>query len=339
MSLLFISLLLSSCKPQLPAGVLSEGKMERVLYDYHIAQVIAESDSYSEQPLDVRRYELQQAVLRKHGITQAEFDSSMVFYCSDIPRLNAIYNRVAQRFEREAEALGAVLDAADLYARLTADGDTANVWGVREVFAVRNRLGENLHAWRMVCDSTWLEGDDLLWRFQTHTFSREGYYQSIYAILVITYTNDSVRSRTLQLNDRASGELRIDNPEGWVPSTVSGQLFLPVEQDPQRSRLYIVNHPSLIRFHKRPEWRARLHAPDILATDTLVADTIVADSLDARRASHRDQSDADTLLHRRTPTEFREQQSVDKKIEIVKEKPYQIRRGKNTKRRQQDSRR
>ncbi|MBR1755474.1 MAG: DUF4296 domain-containing protein [Bacteroidaceae bacterium] len=336
---LLLLLLLFSCKPQLPEGVLSEGKMERVLYDYHIAQVIAESDAYSDQPLDVRRYELQQAVLRKHGITQAEFDSSMVFYCSDIPRLNAIYNRVAQRFEREAEALGAVLDAADLYARLTADGDTANVWVGRKVFAVRNRLGENLHAWRIACDSTWLEGDDLLWRFQTQTFSREGYYQSIYALLVITYTNDSVRARTVQLNDRASGELRIDNPEGWVPSTVAGQLFLPVEEDPQRSRLYIVNHPSLIRFHKSPEWRARLHATDTLATDTLVADTLAADTLADRHSSRSDKSDADAPQHRRTPTEFREQQSVDKKIEIVKEKPYQIRRGKNTKRRQQGSRR
>jgi hypothetical protein len=29
---------LASCKPPLPDGVLSEGKMERVLYDFHLAQ-------------------------------------------------------------------------------------------------------------------------------------------------------------------------------------------------------------------------------------------------------------------------------------------------------------
>ena len=320
--LLCVSLFLFSCEPSLPPGILSEEKMERVLYDFHVAQAMAEVD-HSGKDMEARRYELQEAVLRKHGITQADFDSSMVFYCSDLNRLNTIYSHLSIRLERDAEAMGASMNASDIYAGLTAEGDTANVWMGRPVFAVRNHVGENLQSWTIPCDSTWLAGDDLLWRFQMQHFSREG-YQNIYASLVVTYTNDSVRAQNLQITERTVSELRIDNSKGWVVHDVAGHFYLPVDNDPQRYRLYIISQISLIRFHKTQEWRDRLLS-DSLSLDSLGGDSIA--SGDTLRYAI-EPLDDDTSQHRLSPLEFRNQQDVDRKINIVKEKPYQLRKRK-----------
>ena len=68
-----------SCKPQVPDEYLQPGEFEDVLYDYHLADAMAgNGDNADNESYDVVLY--RQAVLRKYGITQAEFDSSLVYY-------------------------------------------------------------------------------------------------------------------------------------------------------------------------------------------------------------------------------------------------------------------
>ncbi len=296
--------------------------MERVLYDYHVAQSIADNLPYEEgRSLDERRYEMEEAVFRKHHITRAEFDSSMVFYCSDLDRLDRIYKNIAERMERDAEALGAVTDEADLYGRYTAEGDTANVWVGRQVIAVHNHGSEHLQSWLVACDSTWLAGDDVLFTFSPQVFSRD-LISSLYISLVVTYTNDSVRATTLQCTSRSNNELRINNSEGWVAKSVAGHFYMPIERDPQRSVTYVINRLSLIRFHKTQEWRDKLNPVDTLAVDSLAVDSLAADSVAAPQGRVIGAL-TDSSQHRRSPLEFREQQDVEQKINVVKEKPYQ----------------
>ena len=70
---LIILLILSivACEKR-PQGVMSSGKMEDVLYDYHLMQGMIDqlpSDERIEKGEDYIN-----AVFEKHGITQAEFD-------------------------------------------------------------------------------------------------------------------------------------------------------------------------------------------------------------------------------------------------------------------------
>ncbi|MBR2863512.1 MAG: DUF4296 domain-containing protein, partial [Bacteroidaceae bacterium] len=70
----FVAGLLFSCKPGRPDGILSERKMENVLYDYHIAKALAQRSGDSiEQKLSLYT----QAVFQKHKVTEAVFDSSL----------------------------------------------------------------------------------------------------------------------------------------------------------------------------------------------------------------------------------------------------------------------
>lgn len=271
--------MMSSCKPELPDGVISEGKMEDILYDYHMAQGMADAAPKEEgYTNDMLLYEFHQAVFDKYGITEAEFDSSMSYYCSDLDRLSRIYSHVSERLEKTAEAYGVVVSSSDGYNQLSAMGDTANVWSDRPLFVVKPDALDNLQSWQMECDTTWHPGDDVMWRFECSLISKAPINDGLYFDIVVTYTNDSVRAVLNSTRTTRDGEVRVHTPYDWTPRTVTGHLFVPVNKDVQASRLFVVHHPMLIRFHKhdvKPD-PSTIAVPDSVSADSISADTLAA---------------------------------------------------------------
>ena len=98
---------LTGCKPSLPDDVLSQGKMEDILYDYHLALAMVQNEGGDE----TQRFIYKDAVLRKHDVTSAEFDSSMVYYMRHTDKMYTIYKNLSDRLNDEAVSLGA--DASD----------------------------------------------------------------------------------------------------------------------------------------------------------------------------------------------------------------------------------
>ena len=102
--ILLLALVLSSSCTIRPKGIMSSRKMERVLLDLHKTDGAMQVAglSYGHDP-ELSAYYL--GVLDKHGVTQAQFDSSLVWY-TDHPQLfDKIYPRVIARLEKERDAL------------------------------------------------------------------------------------------------------------------------------------------------------------------------------------------------------------------------------------------
>ncbi|MDL2303290.1 DUF4296 domain-containing protein [Dysgonomonas sp. OttesenSCG-928-D17] len=87
-------LLLGSCSRR-PSYVLSENKMAEVLYDIQIAQAIYNRSS--EFGTNEKKDALVEGVLRKHKVSQAELDSSLLWYSDNIAYYEAINDSVASR--------------------------------------------------------------------------------------------------------------------------------------------------------------------------------------------------------------------------------------------------
>ncbi len=300
--------LLDACRPRLPDGIIGERKMERVLYDYHMAQSIAENMPPDSGTTETYRYELIAAVFHKHGITEEEFEQSMTYYCSDLQRLNKIYKNLGRRYEREALAYGQT-NVRDVYANLSADGDTANVWGGLPIMIVRSKVEENIQSFRQTCDSTWMEGDELLWRFIPESFAKRS-YRNVTADLIVYFTNDSVRAAVRHASTGQQFELRVMNPDKWKPKAITGHLYLPIAQEGQEQTVIAATEIMLIRHHPEKKEEDKVKT-DSLKTDTLAVDSLGIDSLQEQENERR-----------LSPDERRRQQTVDQKIDIVKEKPY-----------------
>ena len=98
--------LVTACKPSIPKGIIDPDDMEDFLYDYHLARAIA-AQHQTNDSRDFNETMYHHAVLKKHGITQAELDSSFIYYYGHVERFAKIYQNVTKRLNEDAMELGA----------------------------------------------------------------------------------------------------------------------------------------------------------------------------------------------------------------------------------------
>ena len=302
--LLFFLLLLSSCSVDLPSYVISEGKMERILYDYHLAQGMAEAKGGD---VETNRYLYVQKVFEKYNITEEQFDTSMVWYSGHTSHLQKMYDRIEARLERESNAAGLNLTEVDQYSRYTAEGDTANIWRGREMMFLHGNREENLLTVVVPADSTFRPGDT----FMLHTTNRfivQDRFREGFVLMQIVYDNDSVASSTTMVNGDFDVTLTIGSdkvdPKANIRSLSCTFYYAFDEGTDPAFRLWVISKPILLRYHHEVE---QLADTTSLVPDTLEADTLVPVHQAARP-------------ERISPEEFRESQDVDRKINVVQKK-------------------
>lgn len=151
--LFVITVLASSCKPGIPSQYIQPDELENVLYDFHIADAMAEEHSGSND-IVYEKMLYRQAVLKKYGITQADFDSTLVYYTRHSDKLYSIYEKLAKRFGDEAIALGASANDVNQYGNITSDGDTANVWVGEKAVVLTADAPYNVMTFDITADTT-----------------------------------------------------------------------------------------------------------------------------------------------------------------------------------------
>ena len=300
-------LCLQACSPSLPSGILDEEEMTDVLVDFHLAQGMAEAQGDN---ADVARYKYIQAVFQKHHITEAEFDSSMIYYSGRAEDFKHIYDNVVNRVQAQAGHLG--LEAAatqDRFASLTSEGDTANIWLGKDFVCVVPNQVACVYSFQIKADSTFRPGDSFIWRFKTQFVSRSMNNEAI-ALLNFYYDTDTVASVNYLLRNSPQNELR-HNPGRGLDSldlrSISGFIYLPMVNTADPPKPLLVSEIKLIRMHKVVKIQSTKTQKDSLATDSLTLDTLP-------------QQKGERL----TPLQMRESQPRERKINVVKENPNPI---------------
>ena len=97
--LIAVLMVFGGCRPR---GVLSSKQMQEVLYDLHRTDAILQcwGMDYGHDEAVAKYYEV---TLEKHGVTQAQFDSSLVWYTDHPSRFDKIYPKLRARVEKEKE--------------------------------------------------------------------------------------------------------------------------------------------------------------------------------------------------------------------------------------------
>ena len=97
---------LTACSP-VPDGILSQKEMQAVVADMQIAEAMISSDRETYED-DAQKLALYESVFRKHHITRAEYDSSLVWYARNLDIYMRVYNLVTNDMETRIDALGDV---------------------------------------------------------------------------------------------------------------------------------------------------------------------------------------------------------------------------------------
>lgn len=271
---------LVACKTKLPEGIIEASRMESILYDYHVARAMA---SVSADSVDYRMRLYCAAVYKKYGISEADFNRSLEWYTRHSDELFEIYERLDERFAKEASALGLSAGPGSELAKVGAQGDTANVWRGRSFYLLSSNY-INRMSFVQKADTAYRPGDRIEWRFNVRWVYREG-YKAAKAVLAVRYDNDSTATVTQHIYNSGVQSVAIKTEKRKIKE-VSGLIYQCAEWS-DKPKLLLISAPALIRFHEK----APLPAPDSLTAsparpDSLATDTAARPAPDSLRRPH-----------------------------------------------------
>lgn len=237
-----------SCTPQVPSKYIQPDDMEDILYDYHMSQAMANKD-YDRVEQGFKQSMYYYAVLQKHDVTEAEFDSSLVYYYTHTERLANIYTRISRRMEDEAMRLGASVGDINKYSQYAADGDTANVWNEATSLLLTPNSPYNRYSFNIIPDSTYKAGDTFLFQFDTDFLVEDGGKEAN-TVLMFTYEGDSVTSHHNIIRASGMSQLRVTCDSRKPITEIRGFIYFGQGSKREGLRLLFIDRIQLIRFHK-----------------------------------------------------------------------------------------
>lgn len=237
-----------SCKPSVPSEYIQPDDMEDLIYDYHVAQGIA---AQQEGNQDYNRRLTFELVLKKHGLTQAEFDSSLVYYYTRADRFQEIYKHVQDRLNAEAEKYGAAVSDMQITAT-SLSGDTADIWKGDRALLLFNDRPYHLYQFTQKADTSYRAGDSFMLSMNTTWLMQQGNRQaSVY--MAVTYANDSTVKQFSTVASSGITTLRIPYCKERVKE-IKGFVMCgmrPATDDTNNLCLLFVNNIQLFRFHNK----------------------------------------------------------------------------------------
>lgn len=270
--------LMSGCKPSVPSQYIQPDDMEDLIYDYHLAQGIA---SQQDGNGDYNRRLTFEMVLREHHVTQAEFDSSLVYYYTRADRFQEIYKHVQARLNDESAKYGAVVSEVHNIASSSLSGDTVDVWKGERMLMLFNDRPYHLYQFSQQTDTTFHAGDSFMLSLNTTWLMQNGNRQAT-VYLAITYANDSTTKQSTTISSSGTTTLRIPycrervkEMKGFVmcgmrPATdKAGNLCLLFVNNIQlaRFRNKVVSAPAAVQQSQVDS--ARILKPDSAQYDSL----------------------------------------------------------------------
>lgn len=272
MALLFC---VSSCKPSLPGGVLSKGKMTDILYDYHLALAMAHMDDNGDKGQSLAYRE---AVLRKHDVTSAEFDSSMVYYMRHTELLEDVYKDLTDRYNNEITAMGGSAKEGGEFANLSATGDTANVWNLATSMVFMPVKPFNSTSFDIKVDSTFHKGDRLMLDFDAQFIYQDGMRNGV-AMLAVQFGNDSIAQRTIMIQSTQHYSVELSDADSLGIKSVKGYFMLMNDDNgtgvssQTTLKLMFLEHIKLIRMHPQKPVAAPAGSASSASSDSLRKDS------------------------------------------------------------------
>ena len=313
LSIVIALIILSACKPSVPKWALSESELEEVLYDYCLATSAAENVVLSNgEDREQLRYQYVQKVFEKHRISEADFDSTMVWYSSDAKRLKSIFSKINARLDQEAKGLGVDLSETEMYANYSLDGDTANIWNGSKILFMSNAAPNNVRTISLPVGDGISPGDKFKLSFYSD-FLPSGVYGSAYVLFNVRYADNSNQAQVRYIAGNYKTEINLE-PNARQDTIMPTQIQITLYTNPagatiQKSLLYLT-YPSVLRIHKE-----KVEVQEIVPDTTEEArDSLAVDSLAQERP------DTMTSKKRLSPLEERDLREVKHEFDIVKER-------------------
>lgn len=153
--------LFSNCSST-PDEVLPQEKMAQLLADIHIGESIVDAER-TKYYNDSLKKTVKQSILIKHGVSQAQLDTSFAWYGHNIEEYIAVYDRVIEILDNDIKALGY---SKDEQLNISFEGDSVNTWQGVNHYSFNINTPSEFISFNLSKDRYWENGDYYTWRLK-----------------------------------------------------------------------------------------------------------------------------------------------------------------------------
>ena len=231
----------TSCRPGIPSDVLSEGDMVDILYDIHVAQAMSESGAMKDKKDVVA---LRAAVLKKHDVTQEEYDHSYLFYCSHAEYMHEIYQDLSEKIRDNVVAAGGKIQGIE-----TEEADTANVWNMEHNMVFMDQPPYNRVSFSVMPDSTFNIGDRINLQYESQILVQEG-ISDMTVCLNVFYTDSTSISKVSHITSSGKGNVSVSADSLMVKKMTGFFMMTPQnnENNKKAFRLFVLRNIKLLHL-------------------------------------------------------------------------------------------
>lgn len=239
-------LMLVGCEIKRPEDVIPPDKLEALLYDYHLAQVMGTDLSGS----SYKRKLYSEYVFEKHGYTEAQFDSSMLWYTRKPRYLYDVYASLHERLSNEIEAMDDATEKDRKNDLLALDGDTVNLWqGAKTEFLSATTMKNRL-LFTCAVDTIFLPGDSVAMSMNVEfiTNGNENVKQSAHLAMLLEYNDSSFVSRGFSFSNSGHHAIGFERDFERTIKEIRAFLYYTDNDTLYRSRM-LVGDIEVMRIH------------------------------------------------------------------------------------------
>lgn len=237
-------LLFASCGEKRKADVLAPNKLESILYDYHLAQVMV-SDLPTQERYKKELYF--DYIYSKYGVTSAEIDSSLVYYARYPETLSQIYKNLSLRLERDLLRIENETQLQVVHTPIAVAGDSADIWYESRLQLLHPSVLTNRFSFTIPNDTNFKANDCFEWSGDVLFLHDELDSLNQYLQLAFTaeFANDSLLSVDTVLYTSSSYLLQLADTAGVNLRELHGNVYYKGKESEPGVIMY---RPQLMRY-------------------------------------------------------------------------------------------
>ena len=241
-----LAVVMVACKVERPGYVLSDGVMEKVLYDYHIAKAMGENLDYNEQ---YKRTLYLNAVFKKHNITQAQFDTTMAWYARHPEVVNEVYDIVRERLMASRENYNHLVSLRDGKPTRSKAGDSIDVWIWDRIHMLSGMPLDNKLMFTLPSDDNYQASDTIKWTVGFNFLSEQLVDTMKRPIMAmqVAYAKDTIVSALCRIDSSQVAQLVLQADTLGDIKELRGFIYYPTNQPKQT---LLIDSVSLMRYHQ-----------------------------------------------------------------------------------------
>ena len=236
---------LAGCGNKIPGDIIQPAAMEDLLYDYQIAKTMSSELPYTD---NYKKNAYFAYVFEKHHVTEAEFDSSMVWYSRNGKELSVIYDNLKKRLEEDGEQMKLITSRQNGEIAVSMSGDTVDIWQDRPLYWLTSSPYTNKVLFDLKADTSFKPKDMLALEAKFSFFPRNGQRGEAVMGLKVSFDNDSVQGMTRVVSGNGVQRLYLRPDSAFEFKNVSGFIYYVSKED-ERGDLLLTDI-RLVRTHQ-----------------------------------------------------------------------------------------